>query len=114
VLSEVTAWQGRPLEAVYAVVFFDALRVKIREDNVVRNKAVYLALGVRRDGTLVRIEPLDDLYGDVRRFGRLGLRRDENRLLAVQVKFDCFSALYNPPHRGEGSHGFERSLMALD
>jgi transposase-like protein len=39
VLSEVTAWQGRPLEAVYAVVFFDALRVKIREDNVVRNKA---------------------------------------------------------------------------
>jgi putative transposase len=51
VLSEVTAWQGRPLEAVYPVVFFDALRVKIREDNVVRNKAVYLALGVRRDGT---------------------------------------------------------------
>jgi putative transposase len=51
VLAEVTAWQGRPLEAVYAVVFFDTLRVKIREDNVVRNKAVYLALGVRRDGT---------------------------------------------------------------
>ena len=36
---------------MYPVVFFDALRVKIREDNVVRNKAVYLALGVRRDGT---------------------------------------------------------------
>ena len=51
VLAEVTAWQARPLEAVYPVVFFDALRVKIREDNVVRNKAVYLALGVRRDGT---------------------------------------------------------------
>ena len=51
VLSEVTAWQSRPLEPVYAVVFFDALRVKIREDNVVRNKAIYLALGVRRDGT---------------------------------------------------------------
>ena len=51
VLSEVTAWQSRPLEPVYPVVFFDALRVKIREDNVVRNKAVYLALGVRRDGT---------------------------------------------------------------
>jgi putative transposase len=51
VLAEVTAWQSRPLEPVYAVVFFDALRVKIREDNVVRNKAVYLALGVRRDGT---------------------------------------------------------------
>jgi putative transposase len=51
VLAEVTAWQSRPLESVYAVVFFDALRVKIREDGVVRNKAVYLALGVRRDGT---------------------------------------------------------------
>lgn len=51
VLAEVTAWQSRPLETVYPVVFFDALRVKIREDNVVRNKAVYLALGVRRDGT---------------------------------------------------------------
>src|SRR5208283_3023644 len=51
VLAEVTTWQNRPLETVYAVVFFDALRVKIREDNVVRNKAVYLALGVRRDGS---------------------------------------------------------------
>jgi putative transposase len=51
VLAEVTSWQSRPLEPVYPVVFFDALRVKIREDNVVRNKAVYLALGVRRDGS---------------------------------------------------------------
>jgi transposase-like protein len=51
VLAEVTAWQNRPLEPVYAVVFFDALRVKIRDEGVVRNKAVYLALGVRRDGT---------------------------------------------------------------
>jgi transposase-like protein len=51
VLSEITAWQSRPLEPMYPVIFFDALRVKIREDNVVRNKAVYLALGVRPDGT---------------------------------------------------------------
>lgn len=51
VLAEVTAWQARPLEAVYPVVFFDALRVKIREDGLVRNKAVYLALGVQTDGT---------------------------------------------------------------
>jgi putative transposase len=50
VLAEVMAWQSRPLEPLYPVVFFDALRVKIREDAVVRNKAVYLALGVRRDG----------------------------------------------------------------
>jgi putative transposase len=51
VVEEVTAWQARPLEAMYPVVFFDALRVKIREDAVVRNKAVYLALGVLPDGT---------------------------------------------------------------
>jgi putative transposase len=51
VVEEVTAWQSRPLEPVYPVVFFDALRVKIREDAVVRNKAVYLALGVLPDGT---------------------------------------------------------------
>ncbi len=51
VMAEVTAWQARPLELIYPVVFFDALRVKIREDAVVRNKAVYLALGVLPDGT---------------------------------------------------------------
>jgi transposase-like protein len=51
VLSEVTAWQARPLEAMYPVVFFDALRVKIGQDGVVRNKAVYLALGMLGDGT---------------------------------------------------------------
>jgi len=51
VMAEVTAWQSRPLESMYPVVFFDALRVKIREDAVVRNKAVYLALGVLPDGS---------------------------------------------------------------
>jgi putative transposase len=51
VMSEVMAWQTRPLESMYPVVFFDALRVKIREDAVVRSKAVYLALGVLPDGS---------------------------------------------------------------
>ncbi|VVE59147.1 transposase [Pandoraea sputorum] len=51
VMAEATAWQARPLEPMYPVVFFDALRVKIREDAVVRNKAVYLALGVLPNGT---------------------------------------------------------------
>ena len=50
VMAEVTAWQARPLEPMYPVVFFDALRVKIREDAVVRNKAIYLALGILPDG----------------------------------------------------------------
>ncbi len=48
--EEVSAWQARPLEAVYAIVFFDALRVKIRDEGAVRNKAVYLAIGVRCSG----------------------------------------------------------------
>ena len=46
VLEEVAAWQSRPLEPVYAIVYFDALRVKIRDEGLVRNKAVYLAIGV--------------------------------------------------------------------
>src|SRR6266496_479704 len=51
VVAEVTAWQARPLEAMYPVVFFDALRVKIRDEATVRSKAVYLALAVLPDGT---------------------------------------------------------------
>ena len=51
VMAEVTTWQARPLESIYPVVFFDAMRVKIKEDAVLRNKAIYLALGVLPDGT---------------------------------------------------------------
>ena len=49
--EQVAEWQNRPLEPIYALVFFDALRVKVRGEGTVRNKAVYLALGVRPDGT---------------------------------------------------------------
>jgi hypothetical protein len=42
--------QARPLEATYPLVFFDALRVKIRDEGWVRNKAVHIALRVRVDG----------------------------------------------------------------
>lgn len=51
VVAEVTAWQQRPLDRLYPVVILDALRVKIRDEGVVRNKAVYLAIGIGRDGT---------------------------------------------------------------
>src|ERR687893_90229 len=51
VLEEVTAWQARPLETAYPLVFFDALRVKVRDEGLVRNKAVHVALGVRADGS---------------------------------------------------------------
>jgi len=50
VLEEVRAWQNRPLDAVYPIVFMDALRVKIRDNGHVINKAVYMALGVNLDG----------------------------------------------------------------
>ena len=50
VLEEVREWQNRPLDPVYPVVFFDALRVKIRDEGLVRNKAVYLALAITSEG----------------------------------------------------------------
>jgi putative transposase len=50
VLEEVKEWQSRPLEAVYPVVFFDALRVKIRDEGLVKNKAVYVALALDGEG----------------------------------------------------------------
>lgn len=51
VSEDVLEWQNRPLEKMYPVVFFDALRVKIRDEGTVKNKAVYLALAFQRDGT---------------------------------------------------------------
>jgi len=50
VLDEVKEWQNRPLDPVYPVVFFDALRVKIRDEGLVRNKAIYVALALNADG----------------------------------------------------------------
>lgn len=51
VIEEVKEWQNRPLDALYPVIIFDALRVKIRDEGVVKNKAVYLALGITKEGT---------------------------------------------------------------
>ena len=50
VLDEVRDWQNRPLDPVYPVVFFDALRVKIRDEGTVKNKAIYVALGLNPSG----------------------------------------------------------------
>jgi putative transposase len=50
VIDEIKEWQNRPLEEVYAIVYLDALRVKIRDQGSVKNKAVYLALGISSDG----------------------------------------------------------------
>ncbi len=51
VVEAMVEWQNRPLEALYPVVYFDALRVKIRDEGTVKNKAVYFALGLAADGT---------------------------------------------------------------
>src|ERR1700690_525180 len=63
VLEEVSRWQSRPLDPLYALVFFDALRVKMRDEGTGRNKAVYLAIGVtpegRKDVLGIWIEPTE-------------------------------------------------------
>ena len=51
VLDEVAEWQNRPLDPMFPIIFFDAIRVKIRDEGFVRNKAVYIALGILPDGT---------------------------------------------------------------
>ena len=50
VLDEVTAWQSRPLEAVYPIVYLDAIHLKMRHSGQVKNQAVYLALGINLEG----------------------------------------------------------------
>lgn len=50
VLEEVREWQNRPLDPLYPIIFFDALRVKIRDEGLVRNKAVYVALAITAEG----------------------------------------------------------------
>ena len=50
VLEDVQAWQARPLDAVYPILYFDCLFVKSRQEGPIRNKAVYLALGINLQG----------------------------------------------------------------
>jgi putative transposase len=50
VMEEVKAWQSRPLEPLYGIVYLDALYVKMRQDGRVENRAVYVAMGVTMDG----------------------------------------------------------------
>jgi putative transposase len=50
ILEQVKEWQHRPLDAVYPIVYFDAIRMKIRDEGQVVNKAAYLAIGVSMDG----------------------------------------------------------------
>lgn len=87
VVEEVTAWQARPLEPMYPVVFFDALRVKIRDEAVVRSKAIYLALAVLPDGTRdilgIWIEQTEGAKFWMKVFADLKMRGCQDILIAV-------------------------------
>ena len=87
VLVEVTEWQNRPLEPMYPVVFFDCLRVKIRDEGTVKNKAVYLALGVLPDGSRdvlgLWIEQTEGAKFWLKVFNELRNRGVEDVLIAV-------------------------------
>ena len=50
ILDEVKAWQSRPLESLYPIVYLDCLMVKIRDNGHMQNKAIYLAIGINREG----------------------------------------------------------------
>ncbi|WP_020676302.1 IS256 family transposase [Geopsychrobacter electrodiphilus] len=50
VTEDVEQWQNRPLDEIYPIVYLDAIRIKVRQDGRVINKAVYLAIGVNLDG----------------------------------------------------------------
>src|SRR5262249_26046971 len=48
--DELSAWQNRPLESIYAVIWLDALVIKVRDQGVVQNKAAHVAIGLTLDG----------------------------------------------------------------
>ena len=87
VLEEVADWQNRPLEPVYAIVYFDALRVRIRDEGLVRNKAVYLAIGITCDGDKevlgLWIEQTEGAKFWLRVMNELKARGTEDLLIAV-------------------------------
>lgn len=87
VLEEVAEWRNRPLDASFPLVFFDAIRVKIREEGFVRNKAVYIALGILADGTKeilgIWIEPTEGAKFWLRVMNELKNRGVGDILMAV-------------------------------
>ncbi|BET37817.1 hypothetical protein SAP269_04060 [Spiroplasma ixodetis] len=50
VIDDVKAWQNRPLEIIYPIVYFDCIVVKVRQDKRIINKSVYIAIGVDLEG----------------------------------------------------------------
>ena len=60
VMEEVKAWQNRPLEPLYGIVYLDALYVKMRHEGRVENRAVYVAIGVGLEGQQGRAGAMDE------------------------------------------------------
>ncbi|NIA70455.1 IS256 family transposase [Pelagibius litoralis] len=87
VIDEVKAWQTRPLDQIYPVIFFDALFVKVRDEGTVRNKAVYLAIGITMGGTKeilgLWIEQTEGAKFWLRVMNELRTRGIKDRLIAV-------------------------------
>ncbi|MFW7267101.1 transposase [Gluconacetobacter sp. Hr-1-5] len=95
-LDAVTAWQGRRLNALYPVIFFDTLRVTIRDDSTVRDKTVHLVLGMRLEGTVdllgLWIESHESSVLGHRIMKALKQRGVEDVLMAVVDEHDGFPA----------------------
>ena len=93
-VADVTAWQSRPLEPMYPVVFFDALRVKIRDEATVRSKAVYLTLAVLPDGSRdilgIWIEQTEGAKFWMKVFTDLRTRGCQNLVIAVTDGLKAF------------------------
>ena len=104
--------ENRPLETSYPLVFFDAIRVKIRDEGLVRNKAVCLALGVAADGTKdilgLWIETTEGTKFWLKVMNELKARGVEDILIAVAVKLAQLRKLVC-----DGLKGFPEAIEAV-
>ncbi len=119
VSAEVAAWQSRPLEPLYPVMFFDALRVKVRDQGTVSNKAVYLALGITPDGRKhilgLWIDPNEDAKFWLRIVNELRNRGVRDILIAVVDGLKGFPAAINaafPQPSADYSIGFADGTLS--
>lgn len=101
VVDEVKAWQTRPLDQIYPVIFFDALFVKVRDEGTVRNKAVYLAIGIAMDG----MKEILGLWIEQTEGAKFWLRV-MNELRARGIK-DCLIAVV------DGLKGFPQAINSV-
>jgi putative transposase len=119
VLDEVAAWQQRPLDPVYPLIFFDAIRVKIRDEGMVRNKAIHVALGVRADGRKevlgLWIEQNEGAKFWLRVMNELKNRGVEDILLAVVdgLKGEACQGSDDAQHRWKAGGGFPEAITAV-